>query len=662
MPIPGTSLITGDDELDRLKNTLLMRHRALVRYWNPLSLRQDLWSSMYTLLDPIQQSKPLGVSRKFISNEPKTGVDAAFAILTRNPVGWRIPLMNPEDENQEERRKIGRIERTLVGFVHDLDELFTSRLQNTLWKAVVQQGLIRGMIWGKFQITTEALQYRHSPLVAEIYDSRLVFPHVDEWGLNHVIIEKPTSLEALVGSYPEVFQDFEERSDYDPNTPALKLEFWSNDRAGRLGINAVLGSVGTPAVTPRFAGAVAASGGGKDIRWLVPPYYHGYTYDELPVVGVPVNGVHILHKPALLSPLAERLQERADLLAMESMAWHGPNSGVAEMGRSILHAVEEQVPQYNELVATIFQHLTTETYPTLIFKTPTGELPAFEPGIGAKVALTPQESVEKLDAQPMNPDAYRLIQLLSEEREKGVLSSILHAGAPFTGTGVLFQQVTNAALNSLEPYHSGVIQFGVRMGTTILAQLQKAAPILGQIGLDVMTPQKTFFRVEFDPATDLDVNRHYRPMPIMKPALPDDLTVRMTAARMALDPRAPMLSLMTVMETILNVDDPMAELDRIWEDMAQRDPVLMPEQMAQAFERLGEPEMAARMREIEFQSSMVEDLKMRQLTGNLGAGGQQPGATPQAGPLSTSTERTGTERPQPEGGEGLGALGIQTGV
>lgn len=664
MPITSTALIRGGNQLDKLKTDLLTRQFQLRQFWRPLSLRQDYWAQMYTLLDVLQQSKPLGVARRFVSNEPRTGLDAALSILTRNPTTWRIPLRGAEDENQEMRRRVGRIERTLEGLVYDLDELFGMRLQAPLWKQVVFQGLLRGMIWGKFHITTEALQYRRSPLIAEIYDSRRVFPHVDSWGLNHVIIEKPTNLGDLVATYPEVYGDFLDRSDYDPSTPAMKIEFWSNDRGERKGMTAVLGLVGAPTASGSFTGSVAGDTSSKDSRWLVQPFLHGYTYDELPVVGVPVNGAHMAHKPPIRSPLEERLQERADLMSMDSLNWHGANSWVAELGRGILSSVEEQVPQYNELVATVFQHLTLNTYDTLVFKTPTGELPEFERGIGASIALTPQESVESLQPHPMTNDVYRLMQILQEERQKGILSNVLQAVTPNLASGVLLQQITNAALSSLDPFLQGAQQFGIRMGTSILAQMQKAAPVIGSFDLQAATPKKTWFTIEFDPATELDQGRHYRPVPVMKPALPDDLTVRMTAARMALDPRRPMLSLMTVLEDILFVDDPTAEADRMWEDLALQDPVIILEQMAQSLERHGEMEMAARIRQQEFATKFVEEAKIRQLTGSMpgqgGGGFDVPG--PESGPLSLNTARDGSENPQLEGAEGLGAMGTRTGV
>ena len=334
MAVPTEALVPSND-LIRLKEGLLTQRTHAKNYWRPRDLRMDMWYNMYLMLDVIQQSKPLGVARRYVSNDPRTGPDAALAILTRNAIPWRIPLTNSEDENADQRREIGQIERTLQGFNYDLDELFSMRGQPPLWKQIFFQALIRGWIWGKFHVTTEALQYRNSPLIAEIYDSRLVLPNFDQWGLNHVYIDKPTNLGDLVGSYPHIYGDRVNKANYDPNTPVTKIEFWSNDRGERKGVSATLAQVGIPAQAGTITSTAIGKSIGQDAEWLIPPYFHGYSYDEMPIVGVPVNGAHMQHKPELLGPLETRLQERADLLAMQSASWQGPNTQVAEIGRFV---------------------------------------------------------------------------------------------------------------------------------------------------------------------------------------------------------------------------------------------------------------------------------------------------------------------------------------
>lgn len=649
-----------------LRDTLSLVSKRLQyarQYWTPLHRRMDYWMSMYTLLDAIQQSKPLG-RRRFISNEPRTSVDAAQAILTRNEMPWRIDLTRAEDEDQESRRTIGKVERTLGGIVYDIDDMFSARGEPLFWKQIAFQALMRGWIWAKGHITTEALKYRESPLIAEVYDSRTVFPHFDQYGLNYIIIEKLTTLGELVTLYPETFGDYEHKQEYNPWTPAIKVEYWSNTRGTSPGIMCTLATVGegVQSAASHLLDAPVSPGS----RFLIPPVAHGYPPDALPVVGVPVNGIAIKAKPSIAGVLEQRLSEKADLMAMQLLSWHGPGTWTADSGRSILSTIEDQMPQYNELIATIFQHFTQGTYGTWVFTTRTGEIPKWRAGIEAKIALRPGEAANRYEPTPISPDAFRLIEILSEERQKGVLSNILHAVAPQTGveTGVMLQQMTNAALNSLEPYQDGMKQLGIRFGGSLLRQMQLAAGSLKAFEVVTTAPQRAFFRLEFDPKVDLDAKRKYRPVPIPKPALPDDLTVRLTAARMALDPRRPMLSLVTVLETILRIEDPAGELDRIWEDIAQTDPVIVAEQIADAMERLGEEEMAARMRENEFRMKLIEELKFRQATGGIpGLPGQ--GAPPGPGPETgspTATRRTGEaarERGglESEGRELMGALG-----
>lgn len=633
---------------DQVKQTVLLRLNNGMNYWRPLHARQDYWYMMYLLQDVIQQMKPVG-QRRFISNEAHTAVDLAQSILTRNPAFWRIALFETTNENAEERRLIGKIERTLQGIIYDIDEMFSQRLRMRFWKQAAYQSLIRGYIWAKVQITTDALKYRDTPIMAEMYDPRMVYPHVDSLGLNHVIIQSMTTLGDLVSMYPDKFGDKEKEKNYNPQAPAVKVEYWSNDRGDNKGICCVMAS---ETVTSNYASFWDANGGNNNPamnpRFVIDPYFHGYSPAALPVVGVPVNGLDLMVKPQLGELLTDRLAERANILRTPTSYswWTGANSYVAETGRSILAAVEEHVPQYNELVATVMQHLALNTWPTLVFKTPSGELPKFQDGINARIPLRPEETVDRLPTQALNPEAFKLIEILGSEKQNGMLSNILRANTttPFDGTGVLFQQMAHAALNALEPFQDGMEEFGQRVGTSLLAQMQMAAPILKSFS--VLAPPQTsgvksrqsFMVIDFDPKKDLDKKKRYRPRPVFKPALPDDLALRINSAKLALDPRRPILSLTTVLEHILEVEDPTDEIDRIWEDIANTDPVIVLEQIGAALERLGETELAQRIQEKQFQQNFQNELQTRQATGNLppapGAPGNMP---PQAGANSFST-------------------------
>jgi hypothetical protein len=539
------------------------------------------------------------------------------------------------------------------------------------WKQTAQQAILRGWIWGKVHVTDEALAYREAPLIAEIYDSRTVYPYFDAMGLNYVIIEKPTTVGELASLYPEAFGDLEKNPSFDPNAPAVKYEYWSNDRGGSPGVT---GCLGVPIATgqnytPSMAPSLAPS------EWIIPPYRHGYSSQQLPVVGVPVNGVNLFTKPSVTNLVLDRAQQRARLMGLQEYGayWQmSANSWVSESGRSLLSAIEEQVPQYNELIATVFQHFSIGTFGTWIFKTPTGELPEFTPGMESKVAIRPEEDLRRAEMNPISPDAYRLIQILDQERQKGVLSNILQAVVPFQGSGIFFQQVANAALNALEPYHDGMENFGTRIGTSILGQFQAASGIFKKFEVAAparasITRRQSFFTIEFDPKTDLDRGRRYRPRPVFKPSLPDDLALRIQAARYALDPKRPVLSLMTVLENVLQIDDPAEEIDRMWADIANNDPVFVLEWAAQALEKQGEMEMAARLRTNEFRLAYTQEMQFRAATGQTGGYGAETTAMPTGGttmppetgsPAATQHPGTGQGQAPGEGGLLGGGMGV----
>lgn len=670
--------ILSDDEAGALKAEIGFKLRVGKNFWRPAHMRMDYWASMYFLLDPIQQVKPLGY-RRFISNEPRTSVDAAVSILTRNDSFWRIEQMEDPTIGKEERRTIGKIERLLKGVVDDADELFSMRGQPKLWRQVAQQALLRGWVWGKFHVTNSALMYRPSPLVSTIYDSRTVYPKYDQWGLQYVLIETTTTLGDLAVNFPDIFPEYVQTrgSKWDPNAPAVMIEYWSNDRIGLPGTTGVLAIVSpandkminTVTLGTFFDNPLADNADSG--KWIIHPYRHGYTPAQLPVVGVAVNGLKIDSKPVVHPLLASRLEERADLLAIQQQTWVGPGTWQADAGRSILSAVEDQVPQYNELVATVMHHFGLSAYGTWVFNTPTGAIPNFEPGIEGKIALRPEEKVSRVEIAPINADAFRLMDVLKQEKEKGVLSSVLQASSGFQGTGVLFQQVANAALNAVEPYHDGMEAFGTAAGSSILEQIIAAADSLEPFEVVAQTRSHSTFRIEFDPANDLDANRKYKPVPVFKPALPDDLSIRINAARLALDPRRPILSLKYVLENILQVDDAQGEMDALWEDLANSDPIIVLEQMADALDRMGEMDIAARLRQSEFRAKFQEDAQWRQLSGQmpgLGGGGGDAGGLnlpPEAGGGQFNAQQNG------QGDEGalaaqgasiLGSMGQRGGV
>jgi hypothetical protein len=223
---------------------------------------------------------------------------------------------------------------------------------------------------------------------------------------------------------------------------------------------------------------------------------------------------------------------------------------------------------------------------------------------------------------------------------------------------VLPQRVIAAARNGLEPYSSAMTDFERMAGGHILAQLQTDSnwPVLSL----VVRSKRSYFRVEFDPKTDLQ-ERKYKPIPIFKPALPEDLLQKAEIARILLDPRRPIMSLITVLDQVFQLDDPEGEIGRMFEDIANLDPVFVLEHVAQALEKAGQPEFAARIRQVEFQKAFVEAAQFKAVQAQ--AAGPAPGAGPGPSAETGATSATGGGEGRPgqgqasEGGSNLGLLG-----
>ena len=634
--------------------TLVQKLEYGKRFWKPLHDRMDYWLNMYLLLDVIQQSKPLGY-RRFISNDPRVAIDKAQSVMTTNDAYWRIDMPAGDMVTSEERQGVGQIERALAGITNDIDQHFLERGDMPLWKQVAWFALMRGWIWGKFHVTSAALDMGlDSPLLAELYDPRTVYPFMDAFGLSEFLAEKATTLATLMNYYPQLFDAHQDLTKLDPNVPCIKLEYWSNDRPGRKGRSATM--VYFDLNQPNTMVASGAPQGRT--QWLIEPYEHGLPPAALPIVGVPVNGIPIKTKPMGLSRVNAAMQQRADLVG--PMSWHDPSGWVAESGRGLLSSVEENVPQYNELVATALQHFSIGTFGQWVFNTVSGELPEFDEGMNAHIPLRIGESATRMEPRPVSDDAWKLLGLLKDERQRGTLADIIQAASGFQGTGALFQQVINAARHGLEPYTHGMVDFGTLMGSHLLAQFQEDKN-LKPLSL-VVRSKRTYFRLEFDPSKDL-MDRKYRPYPVFKPALPEDMLMKAQVARYLLDPKCPVMSLVTVLDEVFMLEDPEGEIYRMLEDVGNRDPIILLERLAQAFEDAEQPQFAMQLRQREFQQAFQMEMQTKQMLQAAQGPGPEQGGAPGMRPETGAASATGGGQGRPgqgqpsEGPSDMGQLG-----
>ncbi len=616
-------------------------------YWQPWHDRQDEWMAMYQLWDVLQQTKPTGMFR-FISNDPQTGPNAAINILTRNHVFWDIDTLAVGDMDAEDRRTAQDVEYAMGGIIDDYDSLFLRRGEGMFWYTAAWQALLRGCIVFKGLVTEESGRDDGVPLMGEFIDPRLTYPLFDSQGLHSVIFAKRVSLASLLDDYPEnehiqrAIAPSGDEYDADLTSSGYKLEWWDFRRKAMTGVLAMW-----PGVQDNFSMVI---GNNSPMLfnglWVQPPYEHGYNETNRPITITPVNQMPLNELPDVPSNMQAALSERAGLRNLRRPTWMGSQGWISNFGRSILSTIEEHSTQYNELVATILHKFGAQAYGNTVLKTRTGTLPPWEFGAGAVNALRLEESVQQLDVTPVNQDAWRLIALIQQEKERGVISNVLQASTPFGGdaSGFLAAQVTDIALNGLNPFKAGLEAFGTQVARSHLHQLRDSDVDI--VELVSRNRGNTPIRIAFD--TSILEEREFRVEPRFEPALPADLALKAQTARLLLDPRNPIFSLEDVLERVFRHPDSQGVKDRIFKDIAERDPMIVLMRIAEALKEEGEDDLAERIMETQFRAKFIEDAQFRQAQAALGGGvpGQQPGGGQGSG---LGPEAGGSTAPQPPG-------------
>jgi hypothetical protein len=610
----------GVDLFDR--NELIKEIQKRERYFRPLHRRMDYWMNMYLLYDAWQDNKPLG-ERRFISNEPQSIVDTSHRVISRFPIQWWVAIDQYEKTSEDQERLYGDVERALYGFMEDIDEDLVERGDMVARKHAAYQGLYRGKVAVKTHITDQA--GRDSNLVYAAYDSRFMLETYDSMGLSSIIALTPMMSDELEAEYPDKLKSVA------PDVQCTKIEVWDKEKTG------VAYSIG-PSRT-------AITG------WCIDPVEHGFfgrngirdkgRLNKLPFVIRYVNGLPIKEKPigaqSLRSQEAYPSQWRA-MIGTESFEWRTTRRAIAERGRSILSSIEKHVPQFNEAVSSLWQHFSLDMFGTYFVNTRGGLVPEEMQkalGSGGAVGLERGDSVQRFAPTPVNQSGLQFLSILSEEKQKGTIAAVLQALGEFR-SGFLQARMEQVALNALEPFIHGQNLWASGVGQLIIDQVangQLKNPVQLRYTKEIGAGVREFYRMEFDPAMLKGV-----PRPVVKgeiePALPIDMMERAQIANLLVNNRRPLISRSTAQERILRIPDPQRENDRIWEDVAETDPVVIMEQIASALERKGDIETAKIFRDRQMMALVMETaqrIMIQQQLGSLGGGGGGVGGGGQGG-------------------------------
>jgi len=606
------------------------------------NLRMDFWHSIYLLIDENQLTKSKGLIR-FVSNEPRTALDLAHAVMSRHPFRARIPMTH---EDKEERREgIDLLERGIEGAFHDVDRRMNKRGLPTARGIAAWHLLLRGWAANRLVIRDQT-----HPLDFEPWDMRFTYPEFDRYGLASVIYESVTSWGDIIRNFPDAAEEYlaEGSSLYkiDLDMMVSQYEFWDRNQ------HAI--AVGRPRkreIHPR-------SPKEGDLVWAEEPYLHEIKDEEgeptIPATIVPSHGLPIQHTPPA-SAHRGGIWGPADLAiaTVELPRWKRSGGWVADQGRSLLASVEDSVGGLNEIVSTVWQIMDNDAFGTWVANTRTGE--EFEVGLGNNTVnyLRTGESISRVAGMAASPDVYNLLAYMSEEMQKGTLDQKLVRGLmEFRGSGFLRAQMENAALNSLGPWVQAYEFWASENAQSIMNQLHQGSG--KQFTVWAEGSDRRLFKMEFGPDMVEEVVLVEMKA---KPALPDDLAVRVNIAAQLANPARPLASIQTIFDRVLEWPDAQKEKDLLFDDIADLDPIVVMLRLQNRMIARGLPEVAELFGDKAFMMAFVQQaMQARMLQQGGGAGRPETSSPARLPPTAAPPEQQGIEpgregvAPTPEGG------------
>lgn len=612
------------------------------RMWN-----QDLWFLIYNLVDLTQDQKPASHS-KYYTSRPAAIVDTGRRVLSRNPIRYQVvaDLLN---QSREDREPVRRVENILHGVLYDIDRQMLRRGEMNSRSTVAFHALVRGQWAYKMHLTTAAKTSTGSPIHYRQYDPRMILPGFDLVDMESGIAFDFTTLAQLMGAYSSELETIltaarrrEVNQSQDMSfmyVPLLLLEWSSREE------HAVLVDLaGLPEELTRHID-IDFKNSDRRWLWLERPMQHGFGRSLIQVGNI--NGV-----PAGLAS-----QEAADLYSrfsvqnmvpvdrgtgtvrgerLSSPTIYGPNnqvlssaqnrmidSSAAMAGRSIFATVAHLFPEYNDALSMFKDAVRNEVRGTWVFRSRDGKLIQLEVGTGKINALNLQESLEKMNPHISTPDVNTLLAYVNQDISDGSLDLRFLLAADFEGSGFLRARMEQGAVTPLADYKDGIEQWAVSVGESFLNQYRRAQGKFSNWKIHGRQPgmRTQFFVIDIDDQVKEALTSEEPPVieAKVKVQLPIDMAARINTAKSAVDPNNPVMGLITAIELIMEMDDADGVWDEILEDLGNRNPTIQLAQIAAAFERAGQPEMAQMIMQDDFRKSFNNATQQGQTTTPSGA-------------------------------------------
>jgi len=314
------------------------------------------------------------------------------------------------------------------------------------------------------------------------------------------------------------------------------------------------------------------------------------------------------------------------------------------------------VPQFNEIVSIIWQIMDNDAFGTWVQRTRTGELRDVIIGGNAVNPMKIGESLERVAGMAASPDTYRLLEFIGMQIAQGTIDQRLLRGLEqFQGSGFLRSQMENAALNSLGPWIEAYEFWATEIAQSLMNQLYHKSG--KEFTVIAEGSGRRLMKLNFGP--DIIQEVVYVEMKA-KPALPDDLAVRVNIAAQLANPARPLASIQTIFDQVLEWEDAEREKKLLFDDIADLDPIVVMLRLQSRMTARGMPEIAKIFGDKAFMMAFAQQVMQARLMAQLAGEGGAPGrpvtaspamARPEAAPPETAGIESGREgvAPPPAG-------------
>lgn len=625
--MPDIQYITGDAR-DKLATLIQGEAVSRPKFWKDRDDIMDRDMLLRLMVDEEMDRKSTGFAR-FKTNWGSLVVDRPEALMVGNPMRFQIPL---EGDPREQRDKKSMIERFSKGVWNDIDLSLRDRGNKAADAIIAEHLLSKGMAVSELIMSEEEQKRRGSPVKYQWWDPRFTYPYYDQGGLNSV----EYCITARMG---DVMLEYEDApmADSDPETVVKKYIWYDRERYGVLCEWVPRGS------------AYRRLGGKRQQTWLVEPYQH--ELDKIPVTITPANQISTISIPNFQS---NGLDPNGTGLTRNRGARNGHISPSGVWCRSIFWNIANAIPQFNNLTATMLQVIKAGAFGTWVIKTQDGEPILFDIGSGTQNFTDLMTQVDRIEPSAPPPGLGEMMQLYSKELQLGSVPAELMMSAQGASSGFDRAQMISVALGSLGSFMAAHTSHCEELTQSAIAQYAgKKAYSMTARGYESKTPFKqTINGADIDQYYDIRIKRQL--------ALPDDMAGRLGMARQAQDPAAMLMDIWTVLDEILEVEDPDLIIDRMWEQKAWQFPPIAMQMLKQGLTRLGAaPEalqtvdMMEAIAQYQLQAQQIQGQgTVTQMQSALAAPGQAPSALPpeQANPnqeMMTAQMQAG----MPQGGQ-----------